>query len=59
MNILERKREDSFPFSKDVEARSAIEVMRLQLIYFSIMEISRLFKKKNHKIGLWSNIIFM
>lgn len=36
-----------FPFSNDVEAASAIEVVRLQLIYFSSMELSGLFKKKN------------
>jgi len=49
MNTLVGKREDSFPFSVDVEALSVIELMRLQLIYFSMMEIPRLLKKNKNK----------
>lgn len=45
MNKLEGEKKDYFPFSTDVESSSAIEVMRLQVIYFSIMEIPSLLKK--------------
>lgn len=47
MNKLEGEKQDYFPFSTDVETSSAIEVMRLQVIYFSIMELPSLLKKYN------------
>lgn len=50
MNKLEEEKQDYFPFSTDVETSSAIEVMRLQVIYFSIMELPSLLKKKYNKL---------
>lgn len=39
MNILEVERDVSFPFSIDTKFATAIEMMRLKLIYFSAMDI--------------------